>query len=216
MSEEFQRRVFNAFEREQSATVSGVQGTGLGLAIVKRLVELMDGSISFTSTPGEGTEFIVSFKAKVANENNIEKQISGYKAKEEDDFDHTGMRVLLVDDNELNREIAYEILSAAGFEVEQADDGNTAIEKLFDAEEDYYDLVFMDIQMPNMNGYEAARQIRKLSNKKKAQIPIIAMTANAFEEDRDKSYRSGMNEHIAKPVDIEKVLEIVKKVYSTL
>ena len=216
MSEEFQRRVFNAFEREQSATASGVQGTGLGLAIVKKLVELMEGTISLTSKQGEGTEFIVSFKAKVANENNIEKQMSGYTAKEEEDFDHIGMRVLLVDDNELNREIAYEILSAAGFEVEQADDGNTAIEMLFDAEEDYYDLVFMDIQMPNMNGYEAARQIRKLSNKKKAQIPIIAMTANAFEEDRDKSYRSGMNEHIAKPVDIEKVLEIVKKVYSTL
>ena len=216
MSEEFQRRVFNAFEREESATVSGVQGTGLGLAIVKRLIELMEGKISVTSKKGEGTEFIVWFKAKVANQANIESNIADYKNNADDSFDHRGMRVLLVDDNELNREIAYEILSAAEFEVEQADDGSTAIEKIFDADEGYYDLVFMDIQMPSMNGYEAARQIRKLSNKKKAQVPIIAMTANAFEEDRDKSFRSGMNEHIAKPVDIGKVLEIVKKVYSTL
>ena len=137
-------------------------------------------------------------------------------SEEDSNFDIKGKRILLVDDNELNREIAYEILTSAGFEVEQADDGNTAIEKIFDADEDYFDLVFMDIQMPSMNGYEAARQIRKLSNRKKAHIPIIAMTANAFEEDREKSFKSGMNEHIAKPVDIDKVIEIVKKVYSTL
>ena len=216
MSEEFQRRVFNAFEREESATISGTQGTGLGLAIVKRLVELMEGKISFTSKKGVGTEFVVSFKAKVANTDNKDNIMLEYNKSVDDSFDHRGMRVLLVDDNELNREIGVEILSAAGFIVEQADDGSTAIEKVFDAEEGYYDLIFMDIQMPSMNGYEAARQIRKLSNRKKAQVPIIAMTANAFEEDRDKSYRSGMNEHIAKPVDIEKVLQIVKKVYSTL
>ena len=216
MSEEFQKRVFNAFEREQSATMSRTQGTGLGLAIVKRLVELMDGNISFTSTVGVGTEFIVSFKAKVAEVESADKVISNREVTTEDDFDHTGMKILLVDDNELNREIAYEILTGAGFVVVQADDGTDAIEKLYDADEDYFDLVFMDIQMPSMDGYEAARQIRKLSNKKKAQIPIIAMTANAFEEDREKSFKSGMNEHIAKPVDIEKVLGIVKKVYSTL
>ena len=215
MSEEFQKRVFTAFEREQSATMSGVQGTGLGLAIVKRLVELMEGTISFKSTLGVGTEFVVSFKAKVADAANIDKLRGSHEETKENEFEFEGKRILLVDDNELNREIAYEILSAAGFIVEQANDGMTAIEMVFDAEEDYYDLVFMDIQMPGMNGYEAARQIRKLSNRKKAQVPIIAMTANAFEEDRDKSFRSGMNEHIAKPVDIEKVLEIVKKVYST-
>lgn len=216
MSEEFQRKVFNAFEREENSTISGIQGTGLGLAIVKRLVELMEGEISFTSQKGVGTEFIVSFKAKVADQESIEKNLVDYKNNVDESFDHRGMKVLLVDDNELNREIGYEILSAVGFVVDQADDGITAIEKIFDAEEGYYDVVFMDIQMPNMNGYEAARQIRKLSNRKKAQVPIIAMTANAFEEDRDKSFRSGMNEHIAKPVDIKKVLEIVKKVYSTL
>ena len=215
MSEEFKKRVFNAFEREKSATLSGVQGTGLGLAIVKRLVELMDGTISFTSELGVGTEFIVSFKAKVADTNSIENALQKNTSKEKE-IDLTGKRILLVDDNDLNREIAYEILTAAGFEVEQAEDGHIAIEKIFDADEDYYDLVFMDIQMPYMNGYEATRQIRKLSNKKKAQIPIIAMTANAFEEDRAKSFKSGMNEHIAKPVDIEKVLEILKKVYGNL
>lgn len=216
MSEEFQKRVFNAFEREQNATMSRTQGTGLGLAIVKRLVELMEGKVEFTSTVGVGTEFIVSFKAKVADVASVDKALESREMVKGDDFDHTGMRILLVDDNELNREIAYEILTSVGFIVEQADDGTTAIEMVYDAEEDYYDLVFMDIQMPSMNGYEAARQIRKLSNRKKAQIPIIAMTANAFEEDREKSFKSGMNEHIAKPVDIEKVLEIVKKVYSTL
>ncbi|MBQ5918926.1 MAG: response regulator [Lachnospiraceae bacterium] len=216
MSEEFQRRVFTAFEREQTSTVSGIQGTGLGLAIVKRLVELMDGKITFTSKVGVGSEFVVSFKAKVVDEANIDKALGKHVSEEDSNFDIKGKRILLVDDNELNREIAYEILTSAGFEVEQADDGNTAIEKIFDADEDYFDLVFMDIQMPSMNGYEAARQIRKLSNRKKAHIPIIAMTANAFEEDREKSFKSGMNEHIAKPVDIEKVIEIVKKVYSTL
>lgn len=215
MSEEFQKRVFNAFEREKSATLSGAQGTGLGLAIVKRLVELMDGTITFTSKLGVGTEFIVSFKAKVADASSIENAL--YKnASSEKEVDLAGKRILLVDDNELNREIAYEILTAAGFVVEQAEDGHIAIEKIFDADEDYYDLVFMDIQMPYMNGYEAARQIRKLSNKKKAQIPIIAMTANAFEEDREKSFKSGMKEHIAKPVDIDKVMEILKKVFGNL
>lgn len=207
MSEEFQKRVFTAFEREQSSTVSGTQGTGLGLAIVKRLVELMDGEITFTSKTGVGTEFIVSFKAKVVDKENIDKSISMQNDDEEATFDYKGKRILLVDDNELNREIGYEILTSAGFEVEQADDGNTAIEMIFDADEDYYDLVFMDIQMPSMNGYEAARQIRKLSNRKKAHIPIIAMTANAFEEDVQKSYQSGMNYHISKPLNPKEVYD---------
>jgi CheY-like chemotaxis protein len=215
MSEEFQKRVFNAFEREKSATLSGAQGTGLGLAIVKRLVELMDGTITFTSKLGVGTEFIVSFKAKVADASSIENALLK-KSSAEKEIDLAGKRILLVDDNELNREIAYEILTAAGFVVEQAEDGHIAIEKIFDAEEDYYDLVLMDIQMPYMNGYEAAKQIRKLSNKKKAQIPIVAMTANAFEEDREKSFKSGMKEHIAKPVDIDKVMEIIRKVFSNI
>lgn len=215
MSEEFQKRVFNAFEREKSATLSGAQGTGLGLAIVKRLVELMDGTITFTSKLGVGTEFIVSFKAKVADASSIENALLK-KSSAEKEIDLAGKRILLVDDNELNREIAYEILTAAGFVVEQAEDGHIAIEKIFDAEEDYYDLVLMDIQMPYMNGYEAAKQIRKLSNKKKAQIPIVAMTANAFEEDREKSFKSGMKEHIAKPVDIDKVMEILRKVFGNL
>lgn len=215
MSEEFQKRVFNAFEREKSSTLSGTQGTGLGLAIVKRLIELMEGEISFTSKLGVGTEFVIFFKAKVANGDNIQNALNMSKQREKD-IELEGKRILLVDDNELNREIGYEILTSAGFVVEQAEDGNVAIEKIFDAEEGYYDLVFMDIQMPGMNGYEASRQIRKLSNKKKAQIPIVAMTANAFEEDREKSFRAGMNEHIAKPIDIEKVMEIIKKVYSNL
>ncbi len=196
MSEEYQTHLFEAFERERSSTVSGIQGTGLGLAIVKRLVELMNGSISCTSKLGEGTEFRLQFEFAVSDV----KTDNGASSSEPVSF--IGKRILLVEDNELNREIATEILTEIGFEVEAADDGTVAVEAVKNKGATHYDIILMDIQMPQMDGYRATEIIRSLPVDKAADIPIIAMTANAFEEDKRKSREAGMNGHLAKPIDV--------------
>ena len=201
MSEEYQKHLFEAFERERNETVSGIQGTGLGLAISKRLAELMGASLSCKSQIGVGTEFIFKVKLPLAgNMSQQERANIDYSA-----FD--GKRILLVEDNDLNREIAVDLLEEMGFLVEEATDGADAIEKVKNSAENDFCLILMDIQMPYMDGYQATREIRSLSNKKIANIPIIAMTANAFEEDKRKALEAGMNAHLSKPIDVKKVSE---------
>lgn len=201
MTEEFQKHIFGIFEREKTATESGVEGTGLGLAITKQLVELHNGTIEVHSTKGEGTEFIIKLKLKIADEESLPFTQDDTKA----DISFTGKRLLLAEDNLLNREIAEVILSDKGFFVECAEDGLNAVEMVTKSTPGYYDLILMDIQMPNMDGYQAAREIRKLPDSQLASIPIIAMTANAFDEDKKKAFDAGMNGHVAKPIDIDKL-----------
>lgn len=230
MSEEFIAHIFETFSREQTSTVSGIEGMGLGMAIVKKIVDRMGGTIMVKSRQGEGTEVIVILKFKVssqpvANEmralsrpEQMETFLEKEKAKQENlkeensENPFKNKKILLVEDNELNREIAVELLKEAGFILDTAEDGTIAVEKMRTAKSGQYDLILMDIQMPVMDGYEAVRQIRKLKNPETANIPIIAMTANAFEEDRQKALEAGMNEHVAKPIDLARVLEVVKKV----
>ncbi|MCI8949744.1 MAG: response regulator [Lachnospiraceae bacterium] len=208
MTEEFMNHIFEAFEREKSATESGVEGTGLGLAITRQLVKLHGGTIRVNSKKEEGTEFVVEFCLKV-----IEEQpaaMAHREHKEEVSFD--GKRVLLAEDNQLNREIAEVILSEKGFEVECAENGEEAVEKVSGSAPDYYDLVLMDIQMPRLDGYQAAIKIRMLPDPAHAKIPIVAMTANAFEEDRKRAFESGMDGHIAKPIDLKQLNDVLADV----
>ena len=230
MSEEFIAHIFEPFSREQTSTVSGIEGMGLGMAIVKKIVDRMGGTIAVKSRQGKGTEVIVILKFKVssqpvANEmralsrpEQMETFSEKEKAKQENLKEESSenpfknKKILLVEDNELNREIAVELLKEEGFILDTAEDGTIAVEKMRTAKPGQYDLILMDIQMPIMDGYEATRQIRKLPNPETANIPIVAMTANAFEEDRQKALEAGMNEHVTKPIDMERLLEVVRKV----
>lgn len=208
MSEEFCKRVFDPFERERNSTVSGVQGTGIGLALAKRIAEAMDGGLTVNSVKGDGSEFIFTFKADPAEQDAEDVEA----VLEEKTVDFTGKRILLVEDIDLNREIAVEILSSEGFEVEEAEDGSIAVEMIEKTEPGYYDCVLMDIQMPIMDGYEATRTIRAIGNPGLANVPIVAMTANAFEEDRKHAFEAGMNGHVAKPIDIDELLKVLGSV----
>ena len=208
MSEEFQKHLFNAFEREHNSTKSGVQGTGLGLAITKNLVSLLGGTLTYNSMLGIGTEFTVTFKAKKADFAPTKEN----KATELHP-DLKGKRILVVEDNMINREIARELLEEEGFIIEEAEDGTVAVEMIEKSAKGYYEFVLMDIQMPIMNGYTATRKIRSSYNSEIADIPIIAMTANAFTEDRKNALDAGMNEHVPKPLDIDKLLEVLNQVY---
>lgn len=205
MSREFQSHIFEAFERER--TENGIQGTGLGMAITKNLVDKMGGSIAVESEPGKGTEFLVKLDLRL-QKGQKEKTCIPEKQVVPERF--AGKRVLLVEDNELNREIARELLADAGFLVEEAENGRAAVENIQNAKIGYYDLVLMDVQMPVMNGYEATGVIRGMKNKEKARIPIVAMTANAFETDKHKAIQSGMDAYISKPICMEELLGIVQ------
>ena len=205
MEQEFRKRIFEAFERENNSVVTGVEGAGLGLTIVKRLVEGMGGSISCESEPGKGSEFICTYTMRVGTENDLEQEAS----MQADQLSVSGKRVLLVEDNALNREISREILESSGFVVDEANDGDVAVEKVTASTPGYYELVLMDIQMPKMDGYEATRRIRALSDEKLAGIPIIAVTANAFEEDRREAVQAGMDGHIAKPINPGQLNKII-------
>ncbi|MGN0585560.1 MAG: hybrid sensor histidine kinase/response regulator [Ruminococcus sp.] len=207
MSEEFQKKIFSAFERERTSTDSGVPGTGLGLAIAQSIASLMDGTLTCSSELGKGTEFVFTVCVKAADAFSERLNIAPTDAET---LDCTGRRVLLVEDNELNCEIAVEILQEYGFTVETAEDGFVALEMVRNSSEGYYDLIFMDIQMPHMDGYTATREIRLLPNEKLANIPIIAMTANAFAEDKKKAFEAGMNEHISKPIDMKELRRVFK------
>ncbi len=205
MSREFMQRAFEQFERERTSTESGVIGSGLGLAIIKKLCDLMGGECIIDSELGKGTKITVSIPMKVNH--NVTEEPEDEMSYE--NFD--GKRVLLVEDNEFNREIARYMLEHAKFVVEEAENGSECVNKLIQAEPGYYDVVLMDIQMPVMDGYTATKEIRNIENPKISQIPIIAMTANAFEEDRQKCLKEGMNGHIGKPLDVDKLMNELKK-----
>lgn len=204
MSEDYLPTLFDSFSREYNTTIGKVSGTGLGMAIVKNLVDMMDGDICVKSKLGEGTCFTLTFEHRIADADSIEWN------QELDVLDEKsileGKRVLLVEDNELNAEIAMAILEQSGLVLDRVEDGLACVNRLSEVDADLYDLILMDIQMPNMNGYEATRRIRQFENVKKASIPILAMTANAFEEDKKMAIKAGMNGHISKPIDVN-VLE---------
>ena len=205
MSEEFQKHIFEQFARERTSTVSKIQGTGLGMAITKSLVDMMGGRITVKSEQGKGSEFTISLRFPIG-EAKTEQTPPAAKASAS-----AGKKLLVVEDNELNLEIASTLLKEAGFAVDTAENGKVAVEKVEAASADRYDLILMDIQMPEMDGYEATRRIRALPDTKKAALPIVAMTANAFEDDRKNALRAGMNGHIAKPLDIQKLFQVLSE-----
>ena len=205
MSREFQAHLFEAFARERTSTVSGLQGTGLGMAITKNIVDLMGGEITVNSEEGKGTEVTITLPLRVFR---AAERPEAETAREEVSFE--GRRVLLVEDNEINQEIATMILEEAGLTVDTADDGSIAVEKVRASVPGYYDVIFMDLQMPVMNGYEAARQIRALDGPQ-SRIPIIALSANALEEDRKRSIEAGMDSHMGKPFDVQELLDVLRR-----
>ena len=210
MSEEFQKTLFEAFTREKTSTVSGIQGTGLGMAITKSIVDMMGGTITVSSAVGEGSEFVVTLPCRlsgVSAEGVPAPADVGQAAKN----GFAGRRVLLAEDNEMNQMIAEAILTEHGFQVDIVSDGEQAVQRMADAPAGTYDVILMDIQMPNMDGYEAARHIRALADPVKAGIPIVAVTANAFEEDRRQAIGAGMDGHLAKPYDIPAMMETLAR-----
>ena len=206
ISKEYVPHIFDAFTRERSSSESGIIGTGLGLRIVKSFVDLMNGDISVESEPGKGTCFTVEISCRKVPEEELQQQME----EQPENISLAGRRLLLAEDNGLNAEIAMTILQDAEAEVELAADGKIAVDMLKDAPVGYYDTVLMDIQMPNMNGYQATRVIRKLPDER-AKIPIIAMTANAFEEDRQAALDAGMDDYVAKPVEISVLFRTIMK-----
>ena len=206
ISKEYVPHIFDAFTRERSSSESGIIGTGLGLHIVKSFVDLMNGDISVESESGKGTCFTVEISCRKVPEEELQQQME----EQPENVSLAGRRLLLAEDNGLNAEIAMTILQDAEAEVELAADGKIAVDMLKDAPVGYYDAVLMDIQMPNMNGYQATGAIRKLPDER-AKIPIIAMTANAFEEDRQAALAAGMDDYVAKPVEISELFRIIMK-----
>ena len=208
MSEEFLSHMFEYFSRERTTTESGVSGTGLGTAIVKKLVDLMHGTIDVESRLGKGTKITLKMRHQITENQDVQQNFQNEREYNTRDF--TGKRILLAEDNDLNAEIAIAILGEHGIAAERAEDGIVCMNMIEKADADYYDLILMDIQMPNMDGYKATKLIRQLPDKKKSKIPVIAMTANAFEEDKRNAIAAGMNGHIAKPIQVDKLLEIIR------
>ena len=209
MSRDFLPHLFDSFSRERDTTTAKVSGSGLGMAIVKSLVDLMGGTLEVESELGKGTRFTVTVPHKIADAAYYEKKrLSAISAE----ADFTGKRILLAEDNELNAEIATLILEEMGFTVDCVEDGIFCVDRLEKAPAGTYDLILMDIQMPNMDGYKATQVIRRLPDREKSGIPIIAMTANAFEEDRKKALEMGMNDHIAKPIDAARIREVLSSI----
>ena len=199
MSEEFQKHVFEIFEREQDSTNSGVEGCGIGLTIIQKLTKLMGGTITVHSILGQGTEFAIDLKLEVVSEESERYFAENENSITTDYF--RGKRVLIVEDNELNREITSELLKDEGFLIEEATNGVEAIDKVIHSKSGYFDLILMDIQMPVMDGDKATREIRRMKESALAGIPIVALTANTFEEDKKKCFAAGMNGHIEKPIN---------------
>ena len=211
MDKEFIKHIFEPFERERTSTVSKIQGTGLGMAITKNIVDMMGGTIEVESQKGVGTEFIIRLElrlqaeARVANEDGTKQH-----GHAEGGTEFAGKRLLLAEDNELNREIACMLLSKYGFVIDTAENGQEAVDLVAASAPDYYDLVLMDIQMPVMDGHEATRRIRSLEDKELAKVPVVAMTANAFDEDRKAAKECGMNGFISKPINMQEVVQALR------
>ena len=208
MSQEFQKHIFEPFERERTSTVSKVEGSGIGMGIVKKLVGLMGGTVEVESRIGVGSTFTVTIPCRIASEDETQakREINPSNQK-----CLCGTRILLTEDNDLNAEIAVELLQEEGCTVDRAKDGVECVDMLEKAANGTYQLILMDIQMPVMNGYDAARKIRGLDDPQKANIPIIAMTANAFTEDRQVALDAGMNDHIAKPINMNVLVPTLRK-----
>lgn len=211
MSKEFLEHIYDSFSREKNTTESKVIGTGLGMSIVKKLVVLMGGTIEIQSEPGKGSAFTVTMTHRIAE--NAKDYIENQQKEQAVSVDCRGKRVLLAEDNELNAEIAISILEDIGLSVEWAKDGVDCIDMLNRAVTGYYDVILMDIQMPNLNGYMATRKIRQMKDQQKAQIPIIALTANAFEEDRKEAFNAGMDAHLTKPIVQFELMKVLSKVF---
>ena len=210
MSQEYLTNIFEAFTREQNTTKSKIAGTGLGMSIVKKYVELLGGIINVESELGKGSTFTVTLKHRIADESYyvkeyIEESGTGSEILE-------GRNILLAEDNDLNAEIAEAILERAGLKTERVENGIQCVKRIMEMPTGTYDMILMDIQMPQMDGYKATQAIRNLPDKDKACIPIIAMTANAFEEDKREAIAAGMNGHIAKPIQVDKLLSMLAEV----
>lgn len=210
MSQEYMTKIFDAFTREQNTTKSKITGTGLGMSIVKNYVEMLGGTIDVESELGKGSTFTVTLKHRIADESyyvnkHIEEPGTGSEILE-------GRNILLAEDNDLNAEIAEAILERAGLKIERVENGIQCVNRIMEMPTGTYDMILMDIQMPKMNGYKATQTIRHLPDKDKACIPIIAMTANAFEEDKRDAIAAGMNGHIAKPIQVDKLLLMLAEI----
>ncbi len=206
ISKEFSQLIFEPFERKKNTTMSGIYGTGLGLTIARKLLEMLGGTIEVSSVSGQGSKFTITLPLRI-REGCEEEGENGEKITEQSGPG----RVLIVDDNDINLEIEIEVMKDAGFQVDTAKDGSIAVEKVGKSAPGYYDLILMDIQMPVMDGLCATRAIRALEEPSLARIPIIAVSANAFEEDRKRAIESGMNEHLAKPIDVALLVETAEK-----
>ena len=211
MSEEFLPSLFELFTRERNTTMSKIPGTGLGMAIVKNFVDLMNGSIEVESELGKGSTFTITIPHKIADQQYTNRNIESHN---ECDIEFKGKRILLAEDNALNAEITTTILTEMGFEVKVVEDGILCVNEIQNQPANTYDLILMDIQMPNMDGYKATHCVRHLSESEKTNIPIIAMSANAFEEDKKKAFDVKMNDYITKPIDFQKMEEVLKHVLS--
>ena len=208
MSQEFQKHIFEPFERERTSTVSKVEGSGIGMGIVKKLVGLMNGTVEVESKIGAGSKFTVTIPCRIASE---EEAQAKREINPSDKKCLCGTRILLTEDNDLNAEIATELLQEEGCTVDRAKDGVECVDMLEKAADGMYQIILMDVQMPVMNGYDAARKIRRLDDPQKANIPIIAMTANAFSEDRQMALDVGMNDHVAKPINMNVLVPTLRK-----
>ena len=211
MDKEFIKHIFEPFERERTTTVSKIQGTGLGMAITKNIVDMMGGTIEVESQKGVGTEFIIRLELRLQAEAGVANE-DGTKQHGHADgvAEFAGKRLLLAEDNELNREIACMLLSKYGFVIDTAENGQEAVDLVAASAPDYYDLVLMDIQMPVMDGHEATRRIRNLEDKELAKVPVVAMTANAFDEDRKAAKECGMNGFISKPINMQELVQALR------
>ena len=208
MSQEFQKHIFEPFERERTSTVSKVEGSGIGMGIVKKLVELMSGTVEVESKIGVGSKFTVTIPCRIASGDETQAK---RETNPSDQKCLCGTRILLTEDNDLNAEIAVELLREEGCTVDRAKDGVECVDMLEKAANGTYQMILMDIQMPVMNGYDAAKKIRRMDDPQKANIPIIAMTANAFSEDKQAALDVGMNDHIAKPINMNILVPTIQK-----